>query len=1430
MALLVRFADTPVVSELPWQSDRGSDSLFWKALRGCLWRPDDARLRKQALHILRCSLGPERCAAGGWSSFCTVLDIVEDYSMHLVTPAFQRLRLLHPTGSDNPPPADVPLQWIAVIWCKAVTHENPTFRRQALAALAESDWSGSYAHMLPESALFGPLLNAVNDPINHKDGEEPSVAAAGVAAAAAARVRSAGEHRPERVQAVNRVLQAICDLDRPSRPGLAAMISIARAACLACTTTTITDVGSPTHADQSLELLRRLAVLATEQWGSSYRAQAASMLLDAASAAAPAGCVSIAAAGRFLDALTRSGGLVGGGPSYEQLRDNACRWLAGTPSNAAWLSQALDESRYKRGSSTDNDVESTVFCTMEELTGWASDARQAAMLWSLLPDAAHKQTLASRLQADASGVYTRAHAPEGWTMRVLLLLEAIAKAANRPSDDTIMHVVAASCVAEVAALARTALVGGLCAPVSAESPLGAFNRPMVERCNSSVGGPPSVLSPARLAAGHQACAALAALAALSRWRPNVELVHTNPSWADAWRQCDADLIRLLECVVATTTNTNVVDGDANAAAEMLDTAAACTSLAVDALIADADMTPQCSAELAREVFASVAHIATVHPAKRTAGGLPAFMFGPQASAAGGMSTCVGARMRAISCAARLPGACAPVTRAHADALGGAIAACAVVARGDSADVFRATRTLLLVLVASVRDDGGVLVQAAADAAARTARDDDLLVQDVFEEEPSGPLDDSMLSEPLAPLARALCRCMWLGLSDSPNRPMKVLAECLAAALHPALFAIECLHAPRTGPLRAFVRNLLTVSEQSGRLMRVAAAAVWAQWLQYPHLIASAQYDREMARINLFSVADHDADYSEDLLDPSAAAALRACPGGMDAASFGALAGEALAVRVTGVCAAHELALRGHEDGDGAAKSAARALMKRLLTAVVSDPELSAEVYRKNSVTHRRKVRAWQMLAALAPVLPMEGSADSEEVALLQLLERSFVFTLDMLNLPSVKQYEEAFFTAMLLRAPSFVHSHVVPALDVKQAAARPYTIASLVLIAHAYVRHEHDIAAQRSTLPAVLAAVTPWACTHNHSLRTFAQTVLFELFFAFPAVHPAWTDSSDASGGDAFSGTGGAVLASLRTFFIDNDDCVKTRQATGRVGSMHPSVACTPAVIFGRGPDCPFEVGARFEGAPTPLVERIAAFLDGLRVDTRKARVATEGTLLLQSQQSDGSTQLAATATGRGGAAADALQKKVDPATASFVDVALGAGDDPLDGGRVSRRVQLPRRQDLILCASLVEKPTNLGGLARTAEVFLLQRLVIGDLSVVQNPVFKGMAVTAERHVPISAVPAQALPSYLAAKRAEGYSLVGLEQTTGSVPLTGYAFPQRCVLLLGSEGLGIPAELLPLLDACVEIEQPGKKVRSLNVHVSASLAIYCYSSQWHAGV
>ena len=42
---------------------------------------------------------------------------------------------------------------------------------------------------------------------------------------------------------------------------------------------------------------------------------------------------------------------------------------------------------------------------------------------------------------------------------------------------------------------------------------------------------------------------------------------------------------------------------------------------------------------------------------------------------------------------------------------------------------------------------------------------------------------------------------------------------------------------------------------------------------------------------------------------------------------------------------------------------------------------------------------------------------------------------------------------------------------------------------------------------------------------------------------------------------------------------------------------------------------------------------------------------------------------------------------------------------------------------------------------------------------------------------------------------------------------------------GIPAHLLALLDATVEIPQLGV-IRSLNVHVSGAIAAYSYSEQW----
>jgi tRNA guanosine-2'-O-methyltransferase len=66
---------------------------------------------------------------------------------------------------------------------------------------------------------------------------------------------------------------------------------------------------------------------------------------------------------------------------------------------------------------------------------------------------------------------------------------------------------------------------------------------------------------------------------------------------------------------------------------------------------------------------------------------------------------------------------------------------------------------------------------------------------------------------------------------------------------------------------------------------------------------------------------------------------------------------------------------------------------------------------------------------------------------------------------------------------------------------------------------------------------------------------------------------------------------------------------------------------------------------------------------------------------------------------------------------------------------------------------------------------------------------------------------------------MALEQTSNSVPLQSYTFPRRTCIVLGNERTGIPAEVLHFVDDCVEIPQFGR-VRSLNVHVSGSLAIW----------
>lgn len=164
------------------------------------------------------------------------------------------------------------------------------------------------------------------------------------------------------------------------------------------------------------------------------------------------------------------------------------------------------------------------------------------------------------------------------------------------------------------------------------------------------------------------------------------------------------------------------------------------------------------------------------------------------------------------------------------------------------------------------------------------------------------------------------------------------------------------------------------------------------------------------------------------------------------------------------------------------------------------------------------------------------------------------------------------------------------------------------------------------------------------------------------------------------------------------------------------------------------------------------------------------------------------------------------------------------EAGRLRKNGAGRDRQDTIVCASLVGKATNLGGLARTCEIFAANKLIVSSLSILGNEVFQNIAVSSAPWLPIEEVPISDLAQYLRRCRSAGYTIVGLEQTDSSVSLSGFQSPSRCVLLLGREREGIPAELLQEVDVCVEIPQFGV-TRSLNVHVSASIALWEITKQ-----
>jgi len=141
--------------------------------------------------------------------------------------------------------------------------------------------------------------------------------------------------------------------------------------------------------------------------------------------------------------------------------------------------------------------------------------------------------------------------------------------------------------------------------------------------------------------------------------------------------------------------------------------------------------------------------------------------------------------------------------------------------------------------------------------------------------------------------------------------------------------------------------------------------------------------------------------------------------------------------------------------------------------------------------------------------------------------------------------------------------------------------------------------------------------------------------------------------------------------------------------------------------------------------------------------------------------------------------------------------------------------RELIVACPPMRSHVNLSHIVRTCGCFGVTRVIACGAARLHDRIARDGAdsVIFEIH--------RSLPPVLDRLRAEGFEIVGLEQTTQSESLFGFSFASRTVLVVGNERTGLEEDVLARLDRVAEIPMYGLP-HSLNAATSASIAIYEY--------
>ncbi|XP_036439227.1 probable methyltransferase TARBP1 [Colossoma macropomum] len=491
-----------------------------------------------------------------------------------------------------------------------------------------------------------------------------------------------------------------------------------------------------------------------------------------------------------------------------------------------------------------------------------------------------------------------------------------------------------------------------------------------------------------------------------------------------------------------------------------------------------------------------------------------------------------------------------------------------------------------------------------------------------------------------------------------------------------------------------------------------------------------------------------------------------------------------------------------EPSSGLQRSLMEELVQRLLR---KDEEISKSKvrYYSNSMHHRVKNRVWQTLLLLLPRLRPEFVV---RCVLVPVCEAGFCG-----NQASVKYLIEWALILILHQNPSHIQ-HLWDCFSTDQEKTKTSICTFLSVLVHLDVLLPQldDKAAQwRRAVEVILL----WCFSHNFSVRLYALLALKRVW----EMEGLQALAEHQQGGPAALGGLAAVVQACLCQAEAMQNTGNAMKNWTRIqehfffSAFHPLRDYSAETIFHTFPS--LSELADDEWVPVWKFEKLVDFHSSfpLRNPGRELRELQPGDWVQQDRAELEQEERWAD-----------VQKKIAPWRLSVQE------QEPqlMAQQRAARLGKLTNA--LLVVASLIDKPTNLGGLCRTCEIFGASALVLDSLRHVSDRQFQALSVSSELWLPLLEVKPTELTDFLQLKKRDGYCIVGVEQTANSQSLQDYRFPEKTLLLLGNEREGIPANLLQLLDVCVEIPQQGV-TRSLNVHVSAALLVWEYTRQ-HLGV